>query len=264
MRRVKLSGGQIPQPEVRPTTTPAYQRIADDLRTAIISGQLAPGSRLKPAATLASEYGVVPTTVRQATTLLLAEGLLDSKPGAGLYVRARPSVTRMVRSWYQRPGTGSPWRAEMAAAGRDGDWRFATEFVPAPPAIAERLRIEPTADTVRTAYTFTLDGTPTYLSVSWEPLELTRGTPVMMPESGPYAGAGVRDRMAAIGHAPTRVEEVVRPHTLTAAQAQELGLHPGIACIAVERTYYEGAMPLETADIVLPPHYRAVYEIPLG
>lgn len=249
---------------MRPTNTPAYQRIADDLRRAIISGALAPGSRVKPAAHLAADYDVVPATVRQATSQLLTEGLLESRPGAGLYVRARPHVVRMVRSWYRQPGTGSPWHAEMAATGRDGDWHSSSEVVAAPPAVAERLRIETGAQAMRTEYTFLLDGAPTYLSTSWEPLALTRGTLVMLPEAGPYAGAGVRDRMIAIGHTPTAVREELRPHTLTIEQAATLGLHPGIACLAVERTYYEGELPLETADIVLPPHYRPVYEIDLG
>lgn len=240
-------------------------RIADDLRRAIYSGALAPGQPIPTYAELSAQHGGAATaTVANAVKQLIREGLIVSKPGTRSYVRDRPAVTRMVRTWYQRPGTGSPWRAEMAAAGRDGSWRSRSEFVEAPASVAERLQVEPGAQLVRTRYTFLLDGAPTYLSVSWEPLELTRDTDVMLPESGPYAGAGVRDRMAAIGHTPTHAEEALRPHTLTDDEAKELGLHPGIACIAVERTYFEGERPLETADIILPPHYRAIYEIPVN
>lgn len=249
---------------MRTITTPRYQEIADELQRAIIDGELAPGDQVPPAAELARVHGVARGTVEKATGELLRKGLLVSRPGAGLFVRERPTVTRMVRSWYQRVGTGSPWRAEMAEAGRVGDWESSSDVVEAVPAVAERLRVEPGARLMRTKYVFTLDGHPTYLSTSWEPLALTEGTPVILPEAGPYAGAGVRDRMAVIGHAPTYCEEEVRPHTLTLAEAERLELHAGIACTVVQRTYFEGELPLETADIVLPPHYRAVYEIPIG
>lgn len=244
-------------------TTPAYQTIADDLREQIIDGRLAPGQRLPTQAELCERYDVASATAARAIQILLSEGFATSKPGAGVFVRPRPAVMRMVRSWYQRSGTGSPWRAEMAAVGRAGDWESDSRVLEALPAVAERLRIPVGARVMCTRYRFLLDGDPTYLSTSWEPLAITEGTPVMLPEAGPYAGAGVRDRMTAIGHAPTSCTEEVAPRTLTAGEAEKLGLYPGIAVLVVERTYYEGETPLETADIVLPPHYRAVYEIPL-
>lgn len=244
-------------------TTARYQEIADELRRSILDGSLPPGGRIPPAAELARIHAVARRTAERATAELLREGLLTSRPGAGLFVRGRPHVVRMVRSWYQRPGAGSPWRAEMAASGRRGEWDSSSAPTEATPAVAERLRIGTGERVMRTDYVFILEGEPTHLSTSWEPLALTLGTDVAVPEAGPYAGAGVRDRMTVIGHAPTGVEEALRPHTLSIPEAARLGLHPGIACIAVERTYYEGSVPLETADIVLPPHYRAVYEIPL-
>ncbi|HEY1820385.1 MAG TPA: GntR family transcriptional regulator [Trebonia sp.] len=249
---------------MRAIATPQYQRIVDDLRQAIYSGVLAPGQQVPTLATLREQYGVANATAAKAHEQLLREGLTVSKPGAGSWVRERPAVTRMVRSWYQQPGTGSPWRAEMAAVRRDGSWRSSSSPTAAPPAVAERLRIEAGARVMRTAYTFLLDGEPTYLSVSWEPLAITGGTEVMLPESGPHAGKGVWDRMALIGHVPTRVTEEVAPRTLTEAEAAELVLHAGIAILEVQRTYWQDDLPLETADVVLPPHYRAVYEIPLG
>jgi hypothetical protein len=55
------------------------------------------------------------------------------------------------------------------------------------------------------------------LSVSWEPLELTSGTPVMLPEEGPHAGRGVVERMAVIGQQITSAEEVVSARPALAA-----------------------------------------------
>jgi DNA-binding GntR family transcriptional regulator len=240
-------------------------RIADELRRAIYSGTLAPGEPLPTYAEISAQYdGAATGTVSNAVKVLIGEGLVVSKPGARSYVRERPRPVRLMRAWGRRPGSGSPWASEMAARGHVGSWRSSSQPEAAPAAVAERLRIEPGAPTMRTRYVFLLDGKADHLSTSWEPLELTGETDIMLPESGPYAGAGVQDRMAAIGHAPDEVEETVSPHPLTIAEAQELGLQPGIACVAIERTYLEGERPLETATIILPPHYQATYRLPLG
>jgi DNA-binding GntR family transcriptional regulator len=241
------------------------QRIADDLRQQIIDGDLPPGTRLPTLKELRNRYHVAENTVFNATQLLIGEGLISGKAGAGYYVRPRPTVIRMVRSWYRdAAGKGSPWRADMATQGRNGSWEWQSKPTTATPAVAERLHIAAGDRVMRTAYTFTADGEAVFLSTSWEPMALTLGTEILLPEEGVHAGKGVADRMAVIGHAPTRVDEEIVPRTLTDAEAAKLKLHAGISIVVIQRTYYDGDLPLETADIVLPPHYRAVYQIPVG
>jgi DNA-binding GntR family transcriptional regulator len=248
---------------VRPIATPAYLRIADGLRRAILDGDLPPGSQLPSVPEIAREHGVSTRTAYEATKILLNEGLTTSRPGAGSYVRDRPAIVRMVRSWYVEPAGGSPWRAEMAAQGRIGSWEAHSEATSAPPAIAERLGIEPGARVMRTRYVFLADGQPTYLSVSWEPMAITGGTAVCLPEGGPHAGKGVAARMALIGHPISHLAEEIVPRPLTGPEAEQLGLRAGIAIVEIQRTYHSGTLPVETADIVLPPPYRARYEIPV-
>jgi DNA-binding GntR family transcriptional regulator len=249
---------------VRAIPTPAYLRIADELRRQILDGTLAPGSRLPTIAELSGRYGVSDRTAYEATKVLLNEGLTVSRPGTATVVRDRPAVRRMTRSWYVDPVGGSPWQADMAAQGRTGAWRSRSEPVPARPALAERLRIAAGERVMRTEYTFLADGDPTYLSTSWEPLAITGGTAVMLPEDGPYAGRGVAERMDAIGHAYTHATEEISPRTLTGPEAERLHLRAGTPALLIERTYWEGELPLETADIVIPPSLRPVYQIPRG
>lgn len=249
---------------MRPIAASRYEQIADDLRKAIIDESLAPGTRLPSVRELAATHQVSTRTIVEAERLLLSEGLLTSHQRGATFVRERPAIVRMVRQMYQeRAGQGSPWRAEMAAQGRIGDWVSHSQETAAPPAVAERLGIPAGARTMRTQYVFRADGKPVYLSTSWEPLALTLGTDIMLPEAGPHAGKGVEDRMAIIGHQPTRSEEENEARPLTSDEAELLGLHPGIAIIVTHRIYFEGDRPLETADIVLPPHYRPVYQIPI-
>jgi DNA-binding GntR family transcriptional regulator len=66
--------------------------------------------------------------------------------------------------------------------------------------------------------------------------------------------------MAAIGYPVTRVVEDVGARPLTPDEASLLGARAGIAVVVVERTHYSGEVAVETADVVLPPPYRARYE----
>jgi DNA-binding GntR family transcriptional regulator len=133
------------------------------------------------------------------------------------------------------------------------------------PAIAQRLGSEPGEPAMRTRYAFTADGEPVMLSVSWEPLALTSGTPVMFPEEGPHAGRGVVERMAVIDQRITSAEEVVSARPALASEADRLNMRPGATVLTITRTYHTDERPVETADIVIPvERYALVYEIPVG
>jgi DNA-binding GntR family transcriptional regulator len=243
---------------------PTYQRIADDLRRAILDGTLVPGAKLPSRHELARQYEVSDRVGVEAVRLLVAEGFAETRSGSGSYVRRRPEMQRLTRSWYTTRRGGSPFRAEMGAAGRAGAWECASERAPLTPAVAQRLGAEPGEPAMRTRYTFTADGEPVMLSVSWEPLGLTEGTPVMFPEEGPHAGRGVVERMAVIGQQITSAEEVVSARPALATEADRLAIRPGGTVITISRTYHTDARPVEAADIVIPvERYSLVYEIPV-
>lgn len=68
----------------------ASTAIADQIRTAIVSGRLAQGERLAPERELAEQFGVSRVTVRDALRALEAMGLVEVRVGArgGAFVRA--------------------------------------------------------------------------------------------------------------------------------------------------------------------------------
>ncbi|WUH99450.1 GntR family transcriptional regulator [Spirillospora sp. NBC_00431] len=244
---------------------PAYLRIADNLRRQIVDGRLAPGDRLPSRHQLAGEHGVSDRVAVEAVRLLVSEGYVEARSGSGTYVRQRPQVKRLTRSWYRqaRSQASSPFRADMEAQGRAGSWRSSSETTTAPPNIADRLHLTVGDPVMRTRYTFLADEQPVMLSTSWEPLELTRGTPVMLPEEGPYAGAGVVARMRAIEQTVTLASEVVTARAVLAEEADVLGEPMGSIVMVIQRTY-SGDRPLETADIVVPvDRYELAYVIPV-
>src|SRR5256885_6868926 len=62
------------------------QGLYDELRHAILHGQLQPGTRLPSTRTLAEERGVSRNTVLNAYEQLLAEGYLEARVGSGTCV----------------------------------------------------------------------------------------------------------------------------------------------------------------------------------
>ncbi len=66
-----------------------HARIVQELGTEIVSGKFAPGERLPPEPTLCEAYGVSRPVLREATRVLVAKGLVVSKPRVGSIVRPR-------------------------------------------------------------------------------------------------------------------------------------------------------------------------------
>ena len=65
---------------------PAYRRLYRLLQQAILSGQLASGTKLPSSRALASDLGMARNTVLHVYEQLLAEGYVESQSGSGTYV----------------------------------------------------------------------------------------------------------------------------------------------------------------------------------
>src|SRR5215469_9336477 len=71
----------------RSSGMPLYRQICQQLREAILSGELAEGVRLPTERSLASELGINRTTVMNAYNELASEGLIEGHVGRGTLVR---------------------------------------------------------------------------------------------------------------------------------------------------------------------------------
>ncbi|MGW1845223.1 GntR family transcriptional regulator [Streptomyces sp. NPDC001966] len=240
-----------------------YLAVADVLRARILAGEWRIGERLPSRARLSEEYGVGRNVMQRAMDRLINDGLLEGRAGSGTYVRTPRERLRLVRSLHRDRGFGC---SPNAGAGRRGDadsWDSHSEVrVPAPEEVAVRLGIGPGDLCVHTHYEFLAGGQPVQLSESWEPMAITAGTPIVLPETGPLAGKGVVERMRSIGVVVSTVVEVPRPARATQVQANLLGISVGDLVLQIERTIHDtGGRPVETADLVIPDVRReVVYE----
>lgn len=68
-------------------------RVSSALRSRLLAGDVAPGQKLPSEAQLTAQFGVSRTVVREAIAALAADGLVESRQGAGVFVVNHPSST---------------------------------------------------------------------------------------------------------------------------------------------------------------------------
>jgi len=66
---------------------PPYKQIAEIIRQRIASGQYSKGTRIPTESEMVETWEVARTTARRAIALLRDEGLVDTVPQRGTYVR---------------------------------------------------------------------------------------------------------------------------------------------------------------------------------
>jgi GntR family transcriptional regulator len=244
---------------------PAYLQIAAQLRTRIRSGELPVGAKLPTEDQLIADTGKSRTVIRYALAALRNEGLIEGRQGSGNYVAQQRRVVREGQGRDQRrqPGSTSPFARDAERVGARGDWEHASQRDTATEQVAARLGIEPGDPVMVTRYRFLADDVPMQLSTSWEPLCITAGTDVELPEQG--AAVGVVARMDHIG---VHIDECSERVITRAAQPEEVAALKlplrGPHVLVIERTYCAAGRRVETADIVLSSRYELVYRFPIA
>jgi GntR family transcriptional regulator len=77
---------------------PISEQIVYAATRAIVSGQLCPGDPFPSVRTLSREAHINPNTAHKIIAALLADGLLESRPGVGTVVAAVPDSTAHARN----------------------------------------------------------------------------------------------------------------------------------------------------------------------
>ena len=98
---------------------PMYRQIEEFLRQSILSGAMAPETRLPATRRLAQDLGVNRITVQNAYAELEADGLIFTRAGSGTYVLPQAAPAPIPKS---EPGAPWPlWQTEVPARGGSYD-----------------------------------------------------------------------------------------------------------------------------------------------
>jgi GntR family transcriptional regulator len=77
---------------------PIYRQVAEQIREAVARGRLAPGERLPSVRELSKTLVVNPNTIARAYTDLERDGVLNTRPGLGVFVATPGSdLTKTAR-----------------------------------------------------------------------------------------------------------------------------------------------------------------------
>ena len=68
------------------------ERVVTALRSQVLSGEISPGQKLPTENQLTETFGVSRTVIREAIATLAADGLVEPRQGAGVFVRDHPTL----------------------------------------------------------------------------------------------------------------------------------------------------------------------------
>jgi GntR family transcriptional regulator len=224
---------------------PPYRQIADHLRAGIYAHTLAPGEQLPSERELVERYGTAHQTVRQAISLLKAEGLVIGRPGRGVFVRERPRLLHRLDA--SRRFITQARGQQLSAEARLLDVRFA----PPPVDVARHLNLPGGARVLVRRYLLLVDGDPVQLADSYFPAELAEGSIIADPQNVTPGriDADLKDRF---GLEPARFLDELTVRMPTADETRALRLPPGTPVASLLRTYRDPTgKPFEVAQFVL-------------
>ncbi|MGI9002630.1 MAG: GntR family transcriptional regulator [Pseudonocardia sp.] len=238
-----------------PDRRPTSERIADELRQAISSGQLAPGAKLPSERELAERHGAARNTVRQAIRLLSESGLVTAEHGRGVFVRTAATLIRLGNDRYSpryRDAGLSPFLLECAKQGKVGRFEVLSiqRMVP-PPEVASRLDLPTDAESVLCRENvFWADSDPMQRVTTWIPWTIAEGTGLLDDEVGhPYGIHGIFDDS---GHTMVRMLDDISARMPTPDERARLQLPPGVPVIEVLHTSIDqDGRPYELTRFVL-------------
>lgn len=212
-----------------------YEAIADDLRELIDSGELPAGARVPSVNDLRAQYGVGRDTASKALLILREEGRTETRQGAPTRVREskpiRRSANRRLSAAVWGGGT-SMWEIDV----RDNTPQVVdvkVDRIEAPKRVAAALDLKPGEGVIRRSRRYLLDGRPVLAATSYLPADIAAGSQIEEEDTGP---GGIYQRLADLGHKPTRFREEVRSRMPNKGEREALCLHRGTPVLLVVRT----------------------------
>ncbi|RSS36326.1 GntR family transcriptional regulator [Streptomyces sp. WAC07061] len=233
------------------TRQPKYQRIADELRAAIRSGEYGPGDRLPGENDLMATYDVARMTARQALGVLQNEGLTEARKGAGVFVRAfrplrRHGIQRLAQEQW---GSGrSIWSTDSEDRDLVVD-QVEVHEERASEEIVVALDVPDGSPVWVRSRRFVLDGKPVLFATSYLPSDVVADSAITQTDTGP---GGTYARLAELGHKPVHFREEVRCRMPSAGEAERLALSMGTPVIQIVRTAFaEDGRAVEVNEMTL-------------
>ena len=247
-----------------------YRRIADDLRSQIESGLLAPGAQLPTEGELMADYGTSRNTIREAIKMLVTPGLVETRPGQGTFVveKINPFVTTLTGDPVSRHGGDDMvYTAEVAASGRiPTSGSPQVEIQLAAGAVARALHLEEGAQVVSRHQERFIDDTPWSLQTTFYPMSLVeRGaTKLILPTNIDEGAMAYLARECDLKQVGYRDTISVRPPSENEARFFRLPVDGRISVFEIHRLGFDDAGNRIRLSITVCPADRNRFRVDVG
>ncbi|MFF0055644.1 GntR family transcriptional regulator [Streptomyces microflavus] len=217
---------------------PLHERIATDLRRAILVGDLPAGKAIPSTEQLKERFGASSASIQKAITMLKGEGLLEGRAGSSVMALEARRQT-MTPAAYSKPAEdGQPyrWLSEAERNGRRPSIRLLDVAETTPPAdVTAAMDLEPQGRAVLRKQLLSLQGEPCELVHSYYPLELASGT--ALTEKTKIKG-GSPTLLAGLGYPPLRTVDHVTAEEATNEEYEALRLPRQVAILRTFRVVH--------------------------
>jgi DNA-binding GntR family transcriptional regulator len=226
-----------------------YLQIASHLRDQIVRGDLPPGAEIPSERQIAQDWKVSRPTATRALQTLRYQGLVESRQGAGTYVRDVQMHRRAVQRYHR-------YRERGAQYGPDESLEVtAAEIVSAPDYVALGLGIKPSDPVmVRRRIIRRVGVGPAEISTSWWPAALAEVAPRLLERKSLGGIGSVRYVESVTGRHAARARDQVAARLASAEELRDLALQGPAAVLVIRHVVYDTEdVPLEFAEAIYPP-----------
>lgn len=237
-------------PEVE-SVAPKYLQIAQHLREQVVRGDLLPGDEVPSERQIALDWHVARPTAARALETLRRDGTVESRVGAGTYVRDVRAYRRAAHRYHRFRERGAQY-----APGESVEITAAA-IVTAPEYVSESLGLPAGARVMmrRRIISTERDG-PEEIATSWWPAELAEVAPRLLLRETLGGIGSVRYVESVTGRAALFARDRVGSRLATEDEARDLALSASDpqAVLVYRHTVFDAdEAPLEFAEAVYPP-----------
>jgi DNA-binding GntR family transcriptional regulator len=226
---------------------PKYLQIAAHIRGQIVRGDLKPGDELPSERKLAEDWKVARPTAARAMESLRVQGLVESRPGLGNYVRSRNAVPR-ARERYERARD----HGTMYAPGESVEF-LAAELVHGPKHVVDALQLAVGSEAVRRARLLRNGADqPIELSTSWFAPDLATQAPRLL-DLERLRGGTAKYLSEVTGREPSYGRDQVSARLATGEERLLLTLPTPAAVLEYRLTIYDAQdLPVQFDEAIYP------------
>lgn len=245
---------------------PRYQQIAANLRYRIRKGELGPGAQLPTEPELCETYGASRTTIRNAISVLQAEGLVIAEHGRGTFVRSKRFLTWDGNTFGSRRVRANAGADTFTTLVADQGIHEATqdvrcEVLEASDEVAALLNLEADRQVLARRRIMFTEGEPSMIGDSYYPWLMVAQTRLPNPADIPE---GDDQELENAGHVAAWYDDRITMRMPTPEEADTLLIGPGVPVGRVTRvSVEESGARCELYEQIFPgDRYQIHYEIP--